>query len=165
MLLDRQLDTFPALKPVAEFLKTRFDLIKSHVPSFLRPKYFAQLIAIAYDASVARMISLSSPFVQKNSDSPFIVALALTSVQMYGRVASATLTPDRKNGPRGSLAAGLPHFEAGWARTWGRDVFISVRGLFLVTGQEQAAEDHILSFASVLKHGLIPNLLVRLLAL
>ena len=48
---------------------------------------------------------------------------------------------------------------AGWARCWGRDVFISLRGLFLTTGNFEGAKRHILAFASTLKHGLIPNLL------
>jgi glycogen debranching enzyme len=75
---------------------------------------------------------------------------------MHGQVQSASLDPG-KSTP--ALAAGLPHFAAGWARCWGRDVFISLRGLFLTTGNFVSARRHILSFASTLKHGLIPNLL------
>jgi glycogen debranching enzyme len=86
----------------------------------------------------------------------FTQDLALCAVQMYGQVQSASLDPG-KSTP--SLAAGLPHFAAGWARCWGRDVFISLRGLFLTTGNFAGAKQHIIAFSSTLKHGLIPNLL------
>ena len=57
------------------------------------------------------------------------------------------------------MAAGLPHFAYDWARCWGRDICISARGLYMGTGRYADAKEHILAFASVLKHGMIPNLL------
>lgn len=153
----RQLERFPALRLPAQWFKIRFDMIKSSVPTFLRPKYFAMIINCAYKAARDIAIAQCSPFIINGHS--FTHALALTSVQMYGQVRSASLVPGKETP---ALAAGLPHFTSGWARTWGRDVFISLRGLFLVTGQFEAAKAHILAFAEVLKHGLIPNLLVRL---
>ncbi|GAA5860325.1 hypothetical protein JCM8547_003463 [Rhodosporidiobolus lusitaniae] len=152
--LEKQTDAFPALETAASWFRQRFDLIRAHVPPFLRPKYFALVINTAFKAARDRAVDQCAPLIREGT--AFVHQLALTSVQMYGQVRSASLDA-KKVVP--SLAAGLPHFTAGWARTWGRDVFISLRGLFLVTGQFEAAKEHILAFCSVVKHGLIPNLL------
>lgn len=121
----------------------------------MRPKYFALVISEAYKAARRAVVEQSSEFVVSGHD--FTHNLAMCAVQMHGTVKSASLNPGGV--PTPSLAAGLPHFSAGWARCWGRDVFISLRGLFLTTGNYEGAKRHILAFASTLKHGLIPNLL------
>ncbi|CBQ68567.1 probable 4-alpha-glucanotransferase / amylo-1,6-glucosidase (glycogen-debranching enzyme) [Sporisorium reilianum SRZ2] len=152
--LVKQLNVLPRLAEPAKWLSQRFDLIKDTAPNFMRPKYFALVIKAAYDAAVRKALSRMSPIVKDGHD--FIKALAMCSVQMNGLVKSASLWPDKQVA---SMAAGLPFFAASWARLWGRDVFISLRGLYLVTGMFEAAREHILAFGSTLKHGMIPNLL------
>ncbi|KAF9462976.1 glycoside hydrolase family 13 protein [Collybia nuda] len=152
--LTHQLELFPRLSKPAQWLKERSERIKAHVPNFMRPKYFALLIFVAYKAARRFAIEQFSSFVV--SGHAFTHNLAMCAVQMYGVVKSASLDPGLATP---SLAAGLPHFTTGWARCWGRDVFISLRGLFLTTGNFEGAKKHILAFASTLKHGLIPNLL------
>lgn len=106
--LEKQTDVFPALSKPAAWFRERFDLIKKHVPPFLRPKYFAFVINVAFKAARDRAISLCAPLVRQGTS--FVHQLALTSVQMYGQVKSASLDA-KKTTP--SLAAGLPHFTAG----------------------------------------------------
>ncbi|KAI3619877.1 glycogen debranching enzyme [Moniliophthora roreri] len=152
--LSSQTDILPSLAGPAKWFKDRFDRIKDTVPPFLRPKYFALVISEAYKAARRAVVEQSSEFILTGHD--FTQDLAMCAVQMYGLVKSASLDPEVMTP---SLAAGLPHFATVWARCWGRDVFISLRGLFLTTGNYEGAKKHILSFASTLKHGLIPNLL------
>ncbi|KAI1436687.1 glycoside hydrolase family 133 protein, partial [Xylaria sp. CBS 124048] len=144
---------YAKLAKPAEWLKTRFDAIRG-IPSFLLPRYFALVIRTAYVAARERGLELmSSRMCYKQK---FFQNLAMVSVQQTGVVKSASLWPN-KLVP--SIAAGLPHFAVEWARCWGRDVFISLRGLYMATGRFKEAAEHIFAFASVLKHGMIPNLL------
>ncbi|KAL4066020.1 glycoside hydrolase family 13 protein [Scleroderma citrinum] len=152
--LSSQLDTFPNLAAPAQWFRERFDRIKANAPPYLRPKYFAIVITEAYRAARRAAIEQCSQFVSNGCE--FTQSLALCAVQMHGMVKSTSLDPGK---PTPTLAAGLPHFSAGWGRCWGRDVFISLRGLFLITGNFDGAKKQILAFASTLKHGLIPSLL------
>jgi glycogen debranching enzyme len=137
----------------AKWLKSRCDAIRK-IPSYLLPRYFAMVIQTAYSAAVDRSLELMPENIHNGQ--AFLKSLALVSVQCTGYMNSASLWPE-KSVP--SLAAGLPHFAFDWARCWGRDICISARGLLMCTGRYNDAKEHILAFASVLKHGMIPNLL------
>ncbi|PYH99927.1 glycogen debranching enzyme [Aspergillus ellipticus CBS 707.79] len=137
----------------ATWLREKFQVVRE-LPSFLLPRYFAIIVQVAYNSAWKRGIELLGAHIQNGQE--FIHQLGMVSVQQTGYVNSASLWPTRKVP---SLAAGLPHFATDWARCWGRDVFISLRGLLLCTGRFDDAREHISAFASVLKHGMIPNLL------
>lgn len=83
----------------------------------MRPKYFAIVIYTAYKTARRAVVEQCSDFVLTGHS--LVHDLALCSVQMYGLVKSASIDSSK---PVPSLAAGLPHFAAGWARCWGRDV-------------------------------------------
>lgn len=142
-----------SLVKAAQWLEQRFEAIRK-LPNFLLPRYFALVIQTAYRAAWDQAISFMSDDIQRGQD--FLKGLAMVSVQQTGYMKSVSLYP-HKSVP--CLAAGLPHFSSSWARCWGRDIFISLRGLYLATGRYDDAREHIKAFASVLKHGMIPNLL------
>ena len=144
---------YTALGKTAHWIRERFEAVRK-LPSFLLPRYFAIIVQTAYSAAWKQGVQCMGSNIQSGNE--FVQQLAMVSVQQTGYVQSASLWPTRRVS---CLAAGLPHFATSWARCWGRDVFISLRGLFLCTGRYDDAKEHILAFASVLKHGMIPNLL------
>eukprot|EP00912_Choanoflagellata_sp_UC4_P001655 UC4_evm1s1051 len=117
-----------------------------------RPVGLDILLCKLYNKALEKIWELMSDFVKNGKR--ITQMLALGSVQMFGLDAAHC----RGSSKLPSLAAGLPHFASGWKRTWGRDTFISLRGLMLVPGRFQEAHDIILAFASSVHNGLVPNL-------
>ena len=120
----------------------------------MKPKYASRVIETLHNAVRKEILQdrMLDDFMN-NSNDIFVQKLALAIYQMYGRIPSVYF----KN-HKDSMCAGLPHFSTGYMRCWGRDTFIALRGLLIVTGLEDEARDTILFFAKVYRHGLLPNL-------
>ncbi|XP_026006113.1 glycogen debranching enzyme isoform X3 [Astatotilapia calliptera] len=160
------------LAEVGRWLAAMFNFLK-HMPRYLIPCYFDAILVSTYTTALDATYKLMSSFVQNGST--FVRHLALGSVQMCSVGRFPALPPvsaqlddvpyrispitGQKEQCCASLAAGLPHFSAGIFRCWGRDTFIALRGLLLLTGRHVEARNIILAFAGTLRHGLIPNLL------
>lgn len=121
-----------------EFI-TRTSEKVTNIPRYLIPRYFAIFVEKIYNSA---MFSVSK------DTSQFLRELHLASYQFLANMPHSIL-----------MAAGLPHFTSGWARSWGRDTFISFRGIYLENHLFKEAREAILTFGSCLRHGLIPNLL------
>lgn len=148
----------PATKDLGIWFDTQAFALLKNVPRFLIPRYFDALISMVYANLLDQIWAQMFDFVQKGST--FVKTLALGSVQHGAVVKSAMLPPTIGiSQAMVSLAAGLPHFSTGYMRNWGRDTFISLRGLFILTGRVDEARNIILAYAACLRHGLIPNLL------
>uniref|UniRef100_A0A8B9S668 Glycogen debranching enzyme n=1 Tax=Apteryx owenii TaxID=8824 RepID=A0A8B9S668_APTOW len=160
------------LSTVGKWLKAMFVYLK-RIPRYLIPCYFDAILVGAYTTLLDVAWHQMSSFVQNGST--FVKHLSLGSVQMCG-IGKYSCLPDlspslhdvpwrlneitnEKEQCCVSLAAGLPHFSSGIFRSWGRDTFIALRGLMLITGRYLEARNIILAFAGTLRHGLIPNLL------
>lgn len=166
--------------PETENLGRWFQNVFQHLslaPRYLIPSYFDAIITGAYVILRQHAFSLMSDFVADGST--FIQALSMGSVMFCGYVKNSrlpflspnlenpkppTVQVEKKGGTTQeeaclSLAAGFPHFASSYMRNWGRDTFIALRGILLLTGRYQEARYIILAYAGCLRHGLIPNLL------
>lgn len=165
-----RLKSRPSTNYLGDLMNNELKMVEE-LPIGLRPWGFYTVVSQVHRCLVQRAISLLSTFVQEGSD--LLRMLALCSVQLMAQISklpplSENISPPQPpteicNGAKvqivTTLAAGLPHFSSGLMRCWGRDTFISLRGLLLLTGRFQEARYHILGFGGCLRHGLIPNLL------
>ncbi|XP_015750298.1 PREDICTED: glycogen debranching enzyme-like, partial [Acropora digitifera] len=158
---------FVGTRQLGVWLDKAFGLVKE-LPRYLVPCYFDAIITPLYLRLLERAWAQMSSTVKEGSS--FLKALSLGSLQFVGLSTSASLpvlSPKLYHGSSSgasmptlmSLAAGLPHFSTGFMRCWGRDTFIALKGLLLVTGRYQDARNHILGYAACVRHGLVPNLL------
>ncbi|CAF3842347.1 unnamed protein product [Rotaria sp. Silwood1] len=172
--ISNRLKIYSNTKQLGEWYENAFEYI-SKLSRLMIPIYFDLILNGSYNILIEHSYQLMSPFI--NQSSIFVKKLSQSTIQLISYVRDARLpllSPNLRE-PRPlegkdeqtleyvqyspSLAAGFPHFSAGIWRNWGRDTFISLRGLLLLTGRYEEARYLILSYGGCLRHGLIPNLL------
>uniref|UniRef100_A0A183AAW8 Glycogen debranching enzyme n=1 Tax=Echinostoma caproni TaxID=27848 RepID=A0A183AAW8_9TREM len=144
------------------------------LPRYLAPAYFEALVTAVRDLLANETIHRMSPWIRTCSS--MVKRLALATNQLYGYIGNCALPPAVPFMPLDmasevahlagvplhcSLAAGLPHFaEVGLFHlldlTYCAQYLGSGASTAIRTGQEAASI--ILSYASLVRHGLIPNL-------
>jgi len=161
--LTARLDEVPGLAKVQDWLGSAKALI-AQLPRQLVPSCFDLTVSTLCMAASQAVLHGSGGFVSEHCASAHLVRdLALATAQFWGPTPSAPLHWERAQREGWlrlpSLAAGLPHFATGFMRNWGRDTFIALRGGLLVPQRFVEARETILVYASVVRHGLCPNLL------
>ena len=160
-LLDYTIKRFkdqPNLKNIYNILCTIFDNYKKLYVHH-KPVYITKIIDLLYNIMIMKLYDLMKNKYIINFSS--FSRLLLNSIPQFigyienSRFKHNTELPYNKL----SLSAGLPHFSVEYMRCWGRDTFISFNGLFLIPGLFKEAKAILLNYASVMRHGLIPNLL------
>ena len=107
-------------------------------------KQHVELIAKEESRRKEIAVSLGTPMAAAGEDAgEFLSSLALAADQFVVQ---------RGSGGGATVIAGYP-----WCEDWGRDTFISLPGLTLVTGRHEAARLILATFADHRRRGLLPN--------
>uniref|UniRef100_A0A7N6FJH7 Glycogen debranching enzyme n=1 Tax=Anabas testudineus TaxID=64144 RepID=A0A7N6FJH7_ANATE len=154
------------LAQVGQWLGAMFNYMK-HIPRYLIPCYFDAILVSTYTTALDAAYKLMSRYLSFEKVSSLFKTQrnVLSLCPVSSRTAPAlSVTWRWRMFPIVSIQSqarrsSLPHFSSGIFRCWGRDTFIALRGLMLLTGRHTEARNIILAFAGTLRHGLIPNLL------
>jgi predicted glycogen debranching enzyme len=103
-------------------------------------------------ATGARREKLAHAFDKVDAKDEFLSALSVAADQFVVYRTAGAAEEGKESGVGASVIAGYPWFE-----DWGRDAFISLCGLTLVTGRHDVARAVLATFADHMRRGLLPN--------
>ena len=142
---------------IKKIYDTLNDIYKSYtqLPSEYKPNIFINIINTLYSIVIKKIYEITKNDLFKNKENIILKNILISIFSFTGNINSSKLNEDDLF----TLSAGLPNFSTDFFRCWGRDTFISLKGLFLIPGYFSEAKHILKQFSSVLRHGLIPNLL------
>jgi glycogen debranching enzyme len=149
------------LSDLANFLLVNIYPLYTMIPAHLKPHYLIRIIDALYNYFIKYLFSKIEESMDLADKGTFFKSLLIANLQFIGFVESSKFKDKSNNIIQSelSISAGLPFFSTEYMRCWGRDTFISLKGLLLIPGFYKEAKQIIIHFASTMRHGLIPNLL------